>query len=552
MAYTSLAVAMRVKVTQSLVITFLFAAPWHARAACTAPADLAKQLRATPDANTHAALGSWYADHQQFPCAIEPFRKAAALEPGSARYQYLLGLSLSADRQFAAAVGPLRHSLALDPDSTQTHLLLGTALDASNSRASAELEWRLALARDPKSTLALESLSRDLLADRDYNGVMVLLHPAEGSGALTDTMTVTLAAAYSKAGLPEDAATLLRNRLQANPASLEVAEALSGVLILESRFQDAVAALAAAASQHPEDLQAQILLLQTLVLAHDAGAQALGEKLLKAAPKQWELLYFMGVLYQEEENNAAARDYFERSIAAKPGNADAHYRLGVVLGSFKGEAKNETAARQELGKAIALGLDTPEVHFALAKALRTLGDTAAAQQQLSLYQQKLHAQAARAQAADKAQQGDQAAAAGNPQQTVADYREALALDPHEPVLAYKLGMALDKTGDQAGERVALQQAIALDPKMALAQNQLGYLDTSDGDAEAAVRHFRIAVEADPGFSKAWVNLAASLCLQSKWAEAHEALQHVLALGGEDANVKALLQQIETMEAQAPR
>jgi len=169
---------------------------------------------------------------------------------------------------------------------------------------------------------------------------------------------------------------------------------------------------------------------------------------------------------------------------------------------------------------------------------------------LSLYQQTLKAQAARAQAADKAQQGDQAAAAGNAQETVADYREALALAPQEPVLAYKLAMALDKTGDKAGERTALHQAADLDPKMALAQNQLGYLDAGDGDAAGAVQHFQFAVGADPGFSKAWMNLAASLCLEAKWVEAREALHHVFALGGDDASAKALLQQIDAMEAQA--
>jgi len=554
-AYTWLPVAMCVKVKQAFMIAFLFATALQTQAACTAPANLAKELRATPNAGTYAALGSWYADHQQFGCAIETFRKTTVLEPNSARYQYLLGLSLYSDGQFTNAVVPLKRSLQLDPDLTQTHLLLGKVLDSSNVRPSAELEWQLALARDPKSTLALEGLSRDLLADHNYSGVIQLLAPVPlnsgaASGALTDPLAVDLAAAYSSSGQPEDAAALLQERLRTNPTSLQLAEALSGVLILESRFQDAVAALSGLASQHPQDLHAQILLLQTLVLAHDPGAETLGQKLLTSAPKEWELLYFMGMLHQQGDDYAAARDYFERSVAANPGNADAHYRLGVVLSSLKGEAKDETTARQELEKSITLGLDTPEVHFALAKALRALGDAGGAQQQLSLYQQRLKAQAARAQAADKAQQGDQAAAAGNPQQTVANYREALALDPQEPVLAYKLAMALDKTGDKVGERTALRQAVDLNPHMALAQNQLGYLDASDGDDDAAVQHFQLAVGADPGFRQAWMNLAASLCLQAKWVEAREALTHVFALGGDDASAKALLQQIDAMEAQA--
>ena len=542
---------MGVKVKQAVVLLCLFAFAIEIRAACTPPAYLARELRSNPAAGTYAALGSWYADHQQAECAVENLRKAVALEPESARYQYLFGLSLYSAGLFSDAVVSLRRSLQLDPDSTQTHLLLGKVLDSSNVRPSAELEWRLALAREPKSILALEALSRDLLADHNYSGVIQLLAPVlpmtdDALAALTVTLAVDLAAAYSGSGLTEEAANLLQKKLRAHPTSLQLAETLSGVLILESRFQDAVAVLSGVANQYPANLHAQILLLQTLVLSHDPGAESLGQKLLASAPGDWELLYFMGVLHQQGDDYANARDYFDRSIAANPGNADTHYRLGVVLSSLKDEA----AAKQEFEKSIGLGLDTPQVHFALAKALKALGDSSGSQQQLGLYQQRLKTQAARAQAADKAQQGDLAAAANNPQETVSDYREALALDPQEPVLAYKLAMALDKAGDRTGERAVLRQAIELDPHMALAQNQLGYLDAIDGNDAAAVQHFHLAVGADPGFSKAWMNLAATLCLQAKWAEAREALHHVFALGGDDANAKSLLGQIDRMETQA--
>ena len=119
------------------------------RAACVPPANLAQELRTSPDAGTDAALGSWYADHQQFGCAIKTFRKVTSLEPNSARYQYLLGLSLYSDGQVTNAVVPLRRSLQLDPDLTQTHLLLGKVLDSSNLRSSAELEMATRACQEP-------------------------------------------------------------------------------------------------------------------------------------------------------------------------------------------------------------------------------------------------------------------------------------------------------------------------------------------------------------------------------------------------------------------
>ena len=152
-------------------------------------------------------------------------------------------------------------------------------------------------------------------------------------------------------------------------------------------------------------------------------------------------------------------------------------------------------------------------------------------------------------ASAKYHQANQAQAAGNYSQAAGYYREALSVDPMEPLLAYKLAMALDKTGDLAGERTALEQAIKDNPQMAVAQNQLGYLDFSAGNTESAVRQFQSAVQADPGFTKAWMNLAAALCVQSKWEDARSALGHVLELDPGSAPAHELIQRIDSIETQ---
>ena len=512
--------------------------------ACTPSKAIAAELRATPNAAVYAELGAWYADRQQFGCAADVFRTAAALQPESARYNYLLGLSLYSDGRAKDSLDPLRQSLLLDPKSVETHVAMAAALDQTGSRRAAETQWRLVLAANPGSAVALENLSSSLLAEHNYPAVIALLHPMEKT--LSAEAAVNLSVAYSKSGLLQDAADLLQKKLQSDPTSLAVAEALSGVLILQSRFQDAINVLSPLAKQHRSDAKAQTLYLQTLVLGHDLGAEAFARKLLASDPHQWEVLYFLGVLHQQAGDNTDARDDFAQSIALNASYADSHNRLGIVLMGLK----DPSAAKDQLQQAIALGDDAPEVHVALARALRALGDNDAAQQQLQVYQQQQQAQAARAQAADKAQQGDQAEAAGNSQQTVDDYRDALALDPDEPVLAYKLAMALDKIGDHAGERAALEKAVALDPHMAIAQNQLGYLDSSESNTDAAIHHFSLAVQADEGFTKAWLNLAASFSLESKWPEARSALNHVLELDSSNASARTLLQRIDAMQGAA--
>src|SRR5208337_3825586 len=107
------------------------------------------------------------------------------------------------------------------------------------------------------------------------------------------------------------------------------------------------------------------------------------------------------------------------------------------LGSILAKLEDLPGAKQHLEKAIALGDADPEVQYNLAKVLQRLGDTAAAQEKLQIYQQLNRARADKVQAAGKAEEGDQAMGAGNAAQAASLYREALKSDPDEPLLFYK-------------------------------------------------------------------------------------------------------------------
>jgi tetratricopeptide (TPR) repeat protein len=126
---------------------------------------------------------------------------------------------------------------------------------------------------------------------------------------------------------------------------------------------------------------------------------------------------------------------------------------------------------------------------------------------------------------------------GDPKKAVALYRDALAVLPQNALLSYKLSVALDRIGDAAGEREALQKAIEIDPDMAIAHHQLGYLAFSSGDPATAEAQFREAVRAAPGYTDAWISLAATLGTESRYPEAQQAVQRALEI--DPQNSKAL-------------
>jgi Flp pilus assembly protein TadD len=518
-------------------------------ASCHGPSVLEANVRVHPSVQAYADLGSWFRDRRQFNCAAEAFEKAVKLEPSSARLAYLLGSSLYSSGDLKGALDPLQESVRLDSRVLQPHLALGAAFDRLHEITAAEIEWRAALAIDPKSTVARTALSKDLLAQKDYGAEVALLRgPVDSKQStltLSEDLTLDLALAYGQLGMLQDANSLLRAAFHAHPASLPLAKALAATLVMQARKEEAAGVLEAAMKHHPADLGVKLLYLRILVMQDESEkAQQLGRQLLKAAPRNWEVLYLNGILERRAGDYTAARDNLEKAVALNPDHYESRRNLGSVLVQLK-EARG---AREQLEKAIALGSHDPEVRFELAGVLRTLGEDREADNQLKLYQQEAQAKSDLTQAAAKSAFADQKLASGDVSQAVDLYREALAGAPQEATLAYKLAMALDKAGDLKSERAALEQAIQIDPGMAEAQNQLGYLASRAGETASAEEHFRLAVQLSPGYAKAWVNLAATLYLESKLPEAKQAVERALQV--EPGNQKA--QELNRELAQTPR
>jgi Flp pilus assembly protein TadD len=502
-------------------------------ALCHGSPALEAKLRVEPSAKAYADLGTWFRDRRQFDCAAEAFEKALQRNPGSASLAYLLGASLYSAGNVKEAIVSLQQSVRLDSKVLQPRLALGAALDDVHDTTNAEIEWRAALTLDPKSATARNALSKDLLAEKDYGSEIALLRPASVSGQLTVGLILDLAFAYGQMGRLQDADELLRTALRAHPASLPLAKALSGTLVLQARKEEAAGVLETALKRHPGDLGVRLLYLRILVMQDETRkAQQLGNKLLQVAPHNWEVLYVIGVLEQRAGEYTAACDHLQQAVALNPDHYESRRNLGSVLAKLK----DNQGAREQLEKAITLGSHDPEVRFELAGVLRALGENEQAQEQFKLYQQEAQAKSDLTQAAAKAAFADQKVAAGEVQQAVDLYREALRAAPKEASLAYKLAMALDKLGDTVNERLALEQTIQIDPNMAEAQNQLGYLALRAGETNSAEEHFRMAVHASPGFAKAWVNLAATMYLESKLSEAKEAVER--ALQAEPDNLQA--------------
>lgn len=503
-----------------------------AHAACTGPAALVAQLKAHPTTDNAVLLGSWYAGHKQFDCAVGVFQAALKGDPQSAQLHYLAGLAYVDGNHPAAALPELQKAVELDPQVIKPHLMLAYVLDQAGKRKEAEGQWQQALDIDPKSAVALEGLSQDLLDRGAFIDVVLLLRSAPRN----EKLAINLARAFGNMNLLDESRDVLTEALKAHPSSLPLSSALIVVYVKQGRFLAAIDQAQHIVDANPGNQGAEVQLFRILVLTnHINNARPIGPKLLAARPHDPEVLYLNGIVLRSVGDYAGAKTLLQQSVAADPNSPHSHYELGMVLVFLKDWA----AARQELEKAIAMGAKEPEVHYQLALALRGVGETQLAQKEIQIYQDKRASDESKLEASMKVSQGDDDLKNNKVQDAISHYKEAIASQPDNAAFKYKLALAFHEAGDADSERTQLEQAIQLNPELAGAQNELGYLLSRGGDSAGAIEHFRHAVHAAPGYVDAWINLAAEFAMAGQFPEAREAISMALRLEPENERAQKL-------------
>ena len=514
----------------ALVLIPLASAP--ARGACVGPSALEAKVKAHPTAEAYGQLGNWFGDRKQFACAAQSFQSAVRLMPKSAQLNYLLGLAYYESEKLDLAVPPLQRSVELDGSALKPHILLATAFMRRSQPQDAAPQWSAALKIDPSNEIALHGLSRCLVAMGDNSAVIGLLHDHK----LDEDLAVDLAIAYTRTGMFDDATKTLNDTLKLYPNSVPLSNALVTVYMKLSQTDLAERIAETCYKAHPDDHNAQVSYMRTLVYNGDwAPARPVAKQLLASDPHAFDTLYLVGVLERQDGNYAAARDHLTEAVALNPTLANLRYNLGATLDRLH----DSPAAITQLQQALALGDKDPEVHFELANALRATGKTEEAGKEMVAYQQAVQDKQNTVLAEAKSAEADVNLNKGDVQKAVQLSAEAFAAAPKNALIGYKYAMALDKANDLDGEHKVLEQVIAIDPTIALAQNQLGYLDSRRGDNAAAEKHFEAAVQAAPGFTQAWISLAATLGMESKFPQAQQAVANALRLDPNNSEAQQL-------------
>ena len=252
----------------------------------------------------------------------------------------------------------------------------------------------------------------------------------------------------------------------------------------------------------------------------------------------WKLLG--GTLQMQGKDALPA---FRKAADLMPGDAEAHFNLGVVCKSA-GRLDDAAASYR---KAIALKPDYAEAHSNLGNTLKDLGRLDEA---IASYRRALKIRPDDADAHNNL--GTALKDLGQLDDAIDSYRKAVEIKPGFVLAYYNLGNALKQHGQLDDAIAGYRKAIEIKPDFADAHNNLGTVLKEQGRFDAALASYRRVLELRPGFAEAHNNLGVVLKDLNRLDEAAASYRKAIELKPDYAeahnNLGAALQTLGQLDA----
>ncbi len=464
----------------------------------------------------YGALGRLYHAYDFPTAAAACYRNARRLASGDFRWAYYLGFLHQTEGDLERAAERLTEALALRPDDPAALLRLGDVELELERYAAARGRYERALELDADAAAAHYGLGR--LAARSDDPAAAVRHFERALELQPGASLVhyPLALAYRELGRREQAERHLGLRGQVgvgfpDPLVRALDEDLAGVGLRLTRAG--------------------------VALAEGREEAALVElrKAVAAAPGSFDARLGLGLALARAGEREGAREQLEEAVRLAPESVLARDALGRLLAG----AGADEGAVAHFSKAVALDPSFAEGHFQLGAALGRLGRHAEAAEAFSrvLEIEPGHADALLARATERLDLGELAAARR-------DLEALLGRDPQHARARLRLGEALQRLGEGGALDAYLRALdIGLEPADgAAAHLSAGNLLAQRREGEAALEHYRAALELDPGLAGARYNLAGVLSGLGRHAEAAEAYRAVLEREPENASARLYLAQ----------
>ena len=239
----------------------------------------------------------------------------------------------------------------------------------------------------------------------------------------------------------------------------------AGLDSVEGRIDEGIAKVRQALASDPDIVEAYLMLGNMNTKAkRESEALAAYQKALALDPNNQSAAFSLALAYKTAGRHEAAEAGFERVLALNPRDSKARYQLADIWMQRGEFARAEKALKQ----AAAEKVERPAFLTKLGECYIELRRYEDAERSL---------------------------------------RDALGEKADEPMAHYDLGLVYEARSEPAAAISEYQAELARNPKTYRAQFNLAKLLTAAGRTTEAVRHFELAVDANPDFGSGYLYLA---------------------------------------------
>jgi predicted Zn-dependent protease len=295
-------------------------------------------------------------------------------------------------REAAKAVVQLKEVLLIEPTNTDVMVMLGDAYLSTNALPEAEEQYLNALDGRLDNAGALLGLAQISRAKGEIREVTIYLTRV---GTLTaDSKSPELLYKFAllaiQVGMSDAAKAALENALKLRPDEPAYMLPYGIAWLRKGDLFEAEKVFRRLIQLQPNSAPAQVHLGYVLLnqKKYDEARLWLEKSARSAAPMP-EVFYYLGLVAQEQHDDAKAIALFEKAVQKLPNYAHAR----IALGSSLIKLRNYPRAKEELETAVKLDPEEPTAHYNLALLYARLKDPARAQEEMRIVE-KLKAKGA--------------------------------------------------------------------------------------------------------------------------------------------------------------
>ena len=305
-------------------------------------------------------------------------------------------------------------------------------------------------------------------------------------------------------------------RAEAAPGDAVVVGALGRALYAYGQHQAAAQCFDRSRTLDPQEFEWVYLLGVTRADRGQTGeARDALEAALTLRPDDLPAALRLADAFEQSGDADRSRETLEAALRHSPRSAAVHYRLGRLTA-----AESPWEALDHLEKAVDLEPGYREARYALANAYRAMGRDEDAADQLARYSQA--DATARRHYADPLIEAMDSIRASSAQ------------------ASFDEGSSLGSQGDLEGARSAYQAALEIDPGYVQAHVNLIAVHGELGNHALAAEHYSRAVELNPSIAEAHYNYGVALHFADNYQGAADAFAKALDVNPQDANAHANL------------